>query len=103
MLAPQRLFSMTVSVVNGFVCYSSCDESKAKKGQDPHPATGLAKDTDGGGGPSRPGRADEPAVVFGGSLRQLPGAQSVAAVESIAQPADSKAASRSEFSVDLLV
>ena len=34
---------MTVSVVNGFACYSSCDVSKAKKGEDPHPSTGSGK------------------------------------------------------------
>ena len=58
---------MTVSVVNGFVCYSSCDVSKAKKGKDPHPSTG-AGNVDQDSEPSSPGRADQPAVVFGGSL-----------------------------------
>ncbi len=62
---------MTVSVVNGFACYSSCDVSKAKKGEDPHPSTGSGK-VDEESAASSLGRADQPAVVFGGSLQQRP-------------------------------
>jgi hypothetical protein len=91
---------MTVSVVNGFVCYSSCDASKAKQGKDPHPSTGAGnanQDRE----PSGPGRADQPAVVFGGSLLRPTAADSVSAVES-AQAANSAALSRSKFAVDVL-
>ena len=28
---------MTVSVVNGFLCFSSCEAATAAKGQNPHP------------------------------------------------------------------
>jgi hypothetical protein len=96
---------MAVSVVNGFVCYSSCDVGKAKKGQDPHPATGLANADQNSApsslGPSL-GRADQPAVVFGGSLSRTSGVDSVKAIESVAQSSDPATLSRSKFSVDLL-
>ncbi len=96
---------MAVSVVNGFVCYSSCDVSKAKQGKDPHPATSAGNvDKDGAASslvPSNPGAADQPAVVFGGSL-SASAADSVTAVAS-AQPANSTELSRSKFLVDLRV
>jgi hypothetical protein len=91
---------MTVSVVNGFVCYSSCDASKAKQGKDPHPSTGAGnanQDRE----PSTPGRADQPAVVLGGSLLRPSTANGVSAVES-PQAANSAALSRSKFAVDVL-
>jgi hypothetical protein len=90
---------MTVSVVNGFVCYSSCDVSKAKKGEDPHPSTGSGN-VDKESAASSPGRADQPAVVFGGSL-STSAADSVTAVGS-ALPANSTGLSRSKFLVDVL-
>jgi hypothetical protein len=60
---------MSISIVNGYVCTSSCDVAKAKKGEDPHPAEGPgeAPDKPGSGGPIGGTRRDE-AVVFGGSL-----------------------------------
>ena len=59
---------MAVSVVNGYVCTSSCDVAKARKGEDPHPANGVPQ-----GGASDRG----PAVVFGGSLRDARGVKGV--------------------------
>jgi hypothetical protein len=95
---------MTISVVNGFVCYSSCDASKAKKGEDPHPSTGSGsvdqESVRSSLGPSL-GRADQPAVVFGGSLHPTSGADSVKPLEST-QPADPATLSRSKFLVDVL-
>jgi len=91
---------MAVSVVNGFVCYSSCDVGKAKQGQDPHPSTGPAN-VDKESAPSSLGRADQPAVIFGGSLRPTSGADSVKPIEST-QRADPTTLSRSKFSVDVL-
>jgi len=88
---------MTVSVVNGFVCYSSCDVSKAEQGKDPHPGAGnVDQDSES----SSPARADQPAVVFGGSLRTS-AAAGVTAVAS-EQPANSTELSRSKFLVDVL-
>ena len=91
---------MSVSVVNGFVCYSSCDVSKAKQGKDPHPST-SADNANQGDEPSSPGRVDQPAVVFGGSLLRTSAADRVRAVES-AQAANAAARSRSKFAVDVL-
>ena len=90
---------MTVSVVNGYACYSSCDVSKAKKGEDPHPSTGSGK-VDEESAASRLGRADQPAVVFGGSLSRS-AADSVKAIES-AQPTNPTGLSRSKLLVDVL-
>ena len=90
---------MAVSVVNGFVCYSSCDVSKAKKGEDPHPSSGSGN-VDKESAASSLRRADQPAVVFGGSLRTS-AAASVTAVAS-GQPANSAELSRAKFLVDVL-
>ena len=56
---------MTVSVVNGYLCFSSCDAAKAKAGQDPHPDqhAGRHRGTEGAANIAR-----GPAVLFGGSL-----------------------------------
>jgi hypothetical protein len=67
-LASRPETRMAISVVNGYVCTSSCDVAKARKGEDPHPRTGVdqadaAKD--------KASRADDPAVLFGGTLADL--------------------------------
>ena len=59
---------MAVSIVNGYFCASSCDVSKAKKGEDPHPSTDPGN-VDGKDRGSL--RTDEPAVQFGGALSAL--------------------------------
>ena len=57
---------MSVSVVNGYFCYSSCDEATARAGKDPHPKQ------DGGVEPGNAsGAVDPPAVTFGGALASL--------------------------------
>ena len=86
---------MAISFVNGFLCTSSCDVSKAKQGVDPHPkldelqhpakpdapkdATATGKDA-----------ADTPAVILGGALS----APSAAAAVSPAAAAQSPVAAR---------
>ena len=57
---------MSVSIVNGYVCYSGCDAAKARTGQDPHPNG----DSSNAGAPTSPtaGGVQNPAVTFGGSL-----------------------------------
>jgi hypothetical protein len=55
---------MAMAVVNGYFCANSCDAAKAKKGQDPHPSN----DPGSVDGSNNSPRADNPAVVFGGSL-----------------------------------
>jgi len=91
---------MTVSVVNGFVCYSSCDVSKAKQGKDPHPSTTASNINDQAGDSGSLGRAEQPAVVFGGSLG-VSAADSVTAVAGT-EPANPTELPRSKFLVDVL-
>ena len=60
---------MSISIVNGYVCTSSCDVAKAKKGQDPHPSEGPLEEP----GKSTPGASAsstsrDTAVVLGGAL-----------------------------------
>jgi hypothetical protein len=51
---------VSLSVVNGFLCFSSCDAAKALQGKNPHPK------------PHTPhaSRTDQPAVLYGGNLNQ---------------------------------
>jgi hypothetical protein len=57
-----------ISFVNGFLCTSSCDVSKAKRGEDPHPETDASQT------PAKPEtkdglvKPDDPAVVLSGAL-----------------------------------
>ena len=74
--------------------------SKAKKGQNPHPSTDPGN-IEKKNGSSSPSRSDQPAVVFGGTLRDTSGGDAVKAVDS-AQPADPTKLWRAKFSVDVL-
>ncbi len=56
---------MSVSIVNGYVCYSGCDAAKARTGQDPHPKTDTSQP---GATTPTAGGVQNPAVTFGGSL-----------------------------------
>jgi hypothetical protein len=62
---------MAISIVNGFFCASSCDVSKAKRGEDPHPAADASK-IEARSDEHRANRAwADQAVLFGGSLDGL--------------------------------
>jgi hypothetical protein len=52
-----------MSVVNGYLCTSSCDAAKARTGQDPHPRSPADQTPKAASDPTR-----SPAVVFGGVL-----------------------------------
>lgn len=102
---------MAVSFVNGYLCTSGCDESKAKRGVDPHPSTNPANAGQ-GGVPSGPARTEGPAVLFGGSLvggslvgGPLGATSAVARVNPVdgAQSTDPSASRSSPHAVDLLV
>jgi hypothetical protein len=92
---------MAVSVVNGYFCANSCDAAKAKKGEDPHPSTDP-----GNGNDRSSARADDPAVVFGGSLSGTLQAQAIqsqtVAATSGAQSDDPAAARRTGLAIDIL-
>jgi hypothetical protein len=57
---------VSVSVVNGYVCYSGCDASKARTGQDPHPKSDTSQQS--GATTPTAGGVQNLAVTFGGSL-----------------------------------
>jgi hypothetical protein len=88
---------MAVAIVNGYFCANSCDAAKAKKGEDPHPPS----DPGSVDGSNNSARADNPAVVFGGSLSNTLQANAVGATSS-AQPDDLAAARRTGLTVDIL-
>jgi hypothetical protein len=88
---------MAVSVVNGYFCANSCDAAKAKKGEDPHPST----DPGSVNGSNNSSRADNPAVVFGGSLSNTLQTYAVTAT-SAAHPDDPAAAPRTGLAIDTL-
>jgi hypothetical protein len=78
---------MAISYVNGFLCTCSCDVSKAKRGEDPHPSTDPtktdSKKKDAAGGDQR---TDGPAVLYGGSLSGASGPDGVRAVDGSSAP-----------------
>lgn len=85
-----------ISVVNGFVCTSSCDVAKAKHGTDPDAPPGAPpgwtdKSEDASGFDRRP------ATVFGGALKDLQTANAVTPVDGTSPSAASGP------SVDILV
>jgi hypothetical protein len=58
-----------VSVVNGYVCFSSCDEAKAKRGNDPNVVSGKPPDVS---DPKKKSAfAGRPTVILGGVLKGL--------------------------------
>jgi len=63
---------MSITVVNGFVCTSGCDEAKAKQGKDPNAPPGTPPGEDG----KASGFAGQPATVLGGALADLANAVS---------------------------
>jgi len=89
---------MAISIVNGYFCANCCDVSKAKKGENPHSSTDPGnvegKDRDSI-------RADDPAVLFGGSLSDTVQTNAVEAAGG-AQPDDPAAARRTGLAVDIL-
>jgi hypothetical protein len=65
---------VSVSVVNGYLCYSSCGEATARAGKDPHPKQDAGVESG-----DAPGAIDPPAVTFGGALAGLNAVQPVEA------------------------
>ena len=71
-----------VSVVNGYVCFSSCDEAKAKQGNNPNVVPGTQPDVS--DPKMKSAFAGQPTVILGGVLKDLangassPGASNMA-------------------------
>jgi hypothetical protein len=56
---------MAISVINGFLCFSTCDVAKAMIGNNPHPrADATTKAAE-----KNASQIDEPSVVLGGTLK----------------------------------
>jgi hypothetical protein len=90
-----------ISIVNGFICYSSCDAAKAKHGEDPAKKPGQIGDP----AKAKPGQSDsmksadnrDAAVTFGGALA---GTNAVAA--SAAASGSTTASDAVQILVDML-
>jgi hypothetical protein len=100
---------MSISVINGYLCYDSCDAAKAKRGVDPHPndgADGVESDKNGDGARDGSSPLEGPAVTFGGALSSIASANAIAAdaVAASSAATGTVAATANAFnSVDLLV
>lgn len=92
---------MATSIVNGYFCFSSCDVSKAKKGENPHPSTDPGNVDAQSNERSGPSRLDEPAVLFGGSLSDVARTDSVKAIDGT-PPTDPATSRRVGLAVDVL-
>jgi hypothetical protein len=69
-----------ISVVNGFVCTSSCEAASARHGKDPSAPVGLPP----GVSTDKKSSFDEqPATVLDGSLKDLSGPNAVTAPTSV--------------------
>jgi hypothetical protein len=85
---------LAISIVNGFVCSSGCDQAKAKKGIDPHPRTGAGKPEDGNETmPDATGR-EGPAVLRGRRLASSNTVEPAATIESAATASTRRAGFR---------
>lgn len=74
-----------ISVVNGYICCSSCDAAKAKQGKDPNALPGTPPGVDNKDKAS--GLASQPATVLGGILKDLATANAVT-IANAAAPAN---------------
>jgi hypothetical protein len=54
---------VAITIVNGYLCTSSCDAAKARTGQDPHPRSEINQTPN-----SRPAATESAAVTYGGAL-----------------------------------
>jgi hypothetical protein len=70
---------MAVSVVNGYVCFSSCDVAQAKQNKDPNAPPSAPHDST---KPQSSALADRPATILDGALK--PVANAVAAASGAA-------------------
>jgi hypothetical protein len=71
---------MSISIVNGYVCFNGCDVKRAETGRNPHDNPGQL-DNDPRANSHKPvGATDnQPAVTFGGALKDLMTANAVTA------------------------
>jgi hypothetical protein len=69
---------MSISIVNGYVCFNSCDVKRAETGRNPHDNPGqLDNDPRANSHQSDGTPGTRPAVTFGGALKDLMTANAV--------------------------
>ena len=83
---------MAISFVNGFLCTSSCDVSKAKQGVDPHPKTdelqnSAKQDATKNAPPTGKDATESAAVILGGSLSVTSASAAVSPASAAQSPA----------------
>ena len=67
-----------VAIVNGYVCFSTCDVSSARQGKDPNAPPGSAPGTKAHKPGDPPAGVDgQPPTVLGGALQNLTDAKAV--------------------------
>ena len=67
-----------VAIVNGYVCFSTCDASSARQGKDPNAPPGAAPGTKAHKPGDPPAGVDgQPATVLAGALQNLTDAKAV--------------------------
>ncbi len=72
---------MSISIVNGYVCFNGCDVKRAETGRNPHDNPGQL-DNDPRANSHKPvGTPDDRAVTFGGALKDLMTANAVTATD----------------------
>jgi len=70
---------MSISIVNGYVCFNGCDVKRAETGKNPHDNPGQL-DNDPRANSHKPvGTPDDQAVAFGGALKDPMNANAVTA------------------------
>ena len=77
-----------VSVVNGYVCNTSCDVEAAKKGKDPNAPPGAPPDSSGKTGQSS-SFDKQPVTILDGALKDIATANAVTATSGATPSADS--------------
>lgn len=60
---------VAISVVNGYLCFNSCEAATASKGQNPRAKTDAVTSGGDAAGASGSSPLDRPAVTLGGALR----------------------------------
>lgn len=84
---------VSISVVNGYLCMSSCDAAKARTGRNPHAGSAANQVSN-----TKPGSTQTPAVTFGGALAARDAVTSIGAA---AQPAANGASSQTTIDIQV--
>jgi len=85
---------VAITIVNGYLCTSSCDAAKARTGQDPHPRSEINQTAN-----SRPATTESAAVTYGGALT----GQNAVAPVGTAGPTDATSKNPAPAAVDIRV